>query len=312
MALGPEGRERRPFPTERTAPTASLVRRRNRPPGTSPGTRAGRGGDDPMPPDDDAGSSRRLERSPPLAEPPSTPAQPDSAEPRPAGAASDRDVEVWRLDCARHRDAGRVFDAALDAPEHARLRGMRRADARLRFSAGRWLVRHVLARRLDCTESEVELTVGTHGRPSLATGGIDFNLSHAGAVVVLALSTARVGVDIESTSRATDWRAIARRFFSAVELAAIEACDETGRRTAFFRAWARKEAFVKALGTGFATGFDRFDVSTGPRPALLGARIDGIDAREWSIRDFASGPGYLGAVAVRAARVRVRVHDAEP
>jgi len=227
-------------------------------------------------------------------------------------AAGIHDVEVWRLDCARRRDASLVFRSALDAPERARLCIMRDAGARLRFSAGRWLVRRVLARQLGCTEAEVELAVGAHGRPSLAAGGIDFNLSHAGSLVVLAVGTVRVGIDVETTNRSRDWHAIARRFFSPVEFAAIEACDEAERRTAFFRAWTRKEAFVKALGTGLATGFARFDVSIGPRPALTGARIDGVDASEWSIRDLAAGPDHLGAVAMRTTRPRVRTRDVEP
>ena len=253
----------------------------------------------------------RLERSAPLTEPPLTRMRSDPTDRLPA-AAGIHDVEVWRLDCARRRDAGLVFRSALDAPERARLRIMRDAGARLRFSAGRWLVRRVLARRLGCTEAEVELAVGAHGRPSLAAGGIDFNLSHAGSLVVLAVGTVRVGIDVETTNRSRDWRAIARRFFSPVEFAAIEACDEAERRTAFFRAWTRKEAFVKALGTGLATGFARFDVSIGPRPALTGARIDGVDTSEWSIRDLAAGPDHLGAVAMRTTRPRVRTRDVEP
>ena len=227
-------------------------------------------------------------------------------------AAPGREIDVWRLDCARHGAAARVFESALDATERPRLRLMRRDDARLRFTAGRWLVRHVLAQRLGCTEAEVALAIGAHGRPMLAAAGIDFNLSHAGSLVVLALSAARVGVDIEATGRANDWRAVARRFFSAAERAAIEAYPEAERRGAFFRVWVRKEAFVKALGTGVATGLGRFDVSAGPEPALTGARIDGIEAAEWSIRDFATGPGYVGAVAVRAPYPCVRVHDVEP
>ena len=232
---------------------------------------------------------------------------PDTAE-----AAPGREVDVWRLDCARHRDAARVFESALDPAERDRSRLMHRDDARLRFTAGRWLVRRVLARRLGCTEAEVVLAIAEHGRPALAGGGIDFNLSHAGSLVVLALSASRVGIDVEATKRANDWRAIARRFFSTVEVAAIEAYPEAERRGAFFRVWVRKEAFVKALGAGIATGLDRFDVSAGPEPALTGARIDGIDPAEWSIRDFAPGPGYAGAVAVRAAHPRVVVFDVEP
>ena len=78
------------------------------------------------------------------------------------------------------------------------------------------------------------------------------------------------------------------------------------------RTWVRKEAFVKALGTGVATGFDRFDVSTGAEPALTGARIDGICMTEWSIRDLFPAPGYVAAVAVHATQPRVRTHDIGP
>ena len=265
-----------------------------------------------MHPHQEARSAARVERSPPPAESPSSRTRADTVSRPRTDTVSVRDVHVWLLDCTRHRDAGHIFDSALDARERARLRLMRRADARLHFSAGRWVARYVLARRLGCAESEVELTVGAHGRPSPVTGEVDFNLSHAGSFVVLALSETRVGVDVEVTNRATDWRSIAHRFFSAAETAAIEACAKTEQRAAFFRTWVRKEAFAKALGTGVATGFDRFDVSTGAEPALTGARIDGVDASEWSIRDFAPGLGHLGAVAVRATRPRVRFLDVGP
>ena len=231
--------------------------------------------------------------------------------PRPAPAPVPR-VDVWRLDCAPHRSDGRRFDSALDSGERSRLGMMRNPEAQLRFTAGRWLARHVLARRLGCREAQVRITVGAHGRPSLAGGEIDFNLSHAGSIVVLALGAARVGIDVEATRRAVDWRAIAGRFFSADEAAAIEACAEGERRTAFFRTWVRKEAFAKALGTGVATGLGRFDVATGAEPALRAARIEGVDAGEWSIRDFEPGADYLGAVAVRAVHPRITVRDIEP
>ena len=230
-----------------------------------------------------------------------------------AEAASPRVVEIWRLDCGEHRDAtAHRFESVLSAPERTRLRSMCNPRARRQFATGRWLLRHILARRLDCAASAVELTFGAHGRPSLATGEFDFNLSHAGSFVVLAVSAARVGIDIESTGRAVSWRSIARRFFSAAETAAIEACAAEEQRAAFFRTWVRKEAFVKALGTGVATGFDRFEVSTGAQPALLDANVDGIDACAWSIRDFEPGPGHVGAVAVRATRSQLLIRDVEP
>ena len=184
--------------------------------------------------------------------------------------------------------------------------------ARLHFAAGRWLARRVLARRLGCAEADVDFAMDTHGRPSLVTGGIDFNISHSGSCVAVALSAVRVGIDVESTGRTRDWQSIARRFFSPVETASIETCAVEERRMAFVRVWVRKEAFVKALGTGVATGFARFDVSSGAEAALLSARIEGVEAAEWSIVDFDAGAGHLGSVAVRTTRPRLRVHDLRP
>ena len=253
-----------------------------------------------------------MERSPPPVDSSSTGTRPDSVDRPRAAVAGVEDIDVWRLDTTPHRDTDGTFDSALDASECDRLRVMRNRDARLQFCAGRWLARHVLARRLGCTEAEVKLTVGAHGRPSIVTREVDFNLSHAGSCIVLALSTARVGIDVEAADRVMDWRSVARRFFSTDETAAIEACAESEQRAAFIRTWVRKEAFVKALGTGVAAGFDRFDVSTGAEPALTGARIDGISVTEWSIRDLFPAPGYVAAVAVHATQPRVRTHDIGP
>ena len=222
------------------------------------------------------------------------------------------DIDIWRLDCARRRDAGPSFESALDPRERARLHGMRSPVARLHFAAGRWLARRVLAHRLGRAEAEIELTVDAHGRPSLATGGIDFNLSHAGSCVVIALSAVRVGIDVESLQRTRDGPSIARRFFSPAEAAAVEASAAGERERTFFRIWVRKEAFVKALGTGIATGFGRFDVGTGAGAALVAARIEGVEAAEWTIADFDPGAGHLGAVAARTTRPRIRVHDIRP
>jgi phosphopantetheinyl transferase len=58
---------------------------------------------------------------------------------------------------------------------------------------------------------------------------------------------------------------VAQRHFTDAERAALDGAPE--RRSAFFRVWARKEAVLKARGTGFATedtspdGFDVIDLA---------------------------------------------------
>ena len=69
--------------------------------------------------------------------------------------------------------------------------------------------------------------------------------------------------------------------------------------TGFFNCWTRKEAYIKARGMGLALPLDRFDVSLVPgEPAvLLSTPGEPEAARNWSLRELAPGPGYVGAVA---------------
>lgn len=86
-------------------------------------------------------------------------------------------------------------------------------------------LRQVLARYLDLTPEEVELTVDEHGKPHLVDGQLHFNLSHSGALALIAVCGDReVGVDVERL--------------------------RPKRQAAFYRRWACHEARVKCLGIG--------------------------------------------------------------
>lgn len=94
-----------------------------------------------------------------------------------------------------------------------------------RRPAFREALRQVLARYLGDEPERVELTVGEHGKPRLADERLHFNLSHSGAMGLVAVCRDReVGVDVE-------------RF-------------RPKREADFYRRWACHEARVKCLGTG--------------------------------------------------------------
>lgn len=73
-----------------------------------------------------------------------------------------------------------------------------------------------------------------------------------------------------------------------------------GCPTAFARLWARKEAYLKGLGTGFGRDIAADDV----RGDLPG----------WCVTDLPAGPGHAAAVAAGSARdcTVVRVHRTLP
>jgi 4'-phosphopantetheinyl transferase len=130
---------------------------------------------------------------------------------------------------------------------------------------------------------------------------LEFNVSHSGSVAVLAFARGRaLGVDVEQLRENFDHEAIACRFFSEEEQRQLAALQPSERYQGFFRCWTRKEAYIKAQGTGLSLPLHQFDVSLKPGEvnALLFTRPDSAEAARWSLQEVLAGDGYIAALCV--------------
>ncbi len=207
--------------------------------------------------------------------------------------------------------AARCLSSAELARSH---RFLRTAD-RNRFVATRVLLRSVLGRVSNRDPAALELLEGTHGKPFLARSDgepLGFNVSHSGDLVVCAVArAAHVGVDVERHREHADVDALAARNFSPIERAAFVRLPATVRIEAFFTVWTRKEAYIKALGTGFTLGPDLFSVSVAPdEPPRVIAGAPGRTPQLWSMFDFTPARGYAGALVVEGSPWTPRFWDA--
>ena len=101
-----------------------------------------------------------------------------------------------------------------------------------------------------------------------------FNLSHSGAVTVLAVSDAPVGVDLEHITEPRE--SVARRFFPEPFQQELDAAPEENRPETFFRLWTRLEAALKLDSRGltaprseFESVLAQYDLSTDREGDLL-------------------------------------------
>ena len=204
-----------------------------------------------------------------------------------------------------------AFDAAaltanLCPTEKARAARLKVAKARAQFIITRAVLRQLLANYLGIAPRALAFTAGPRGKPALSPDWqqrrVEFNVSHAADYALLALGLGhRLGVDIESVARQVDHRALANRFFSAQEQAALKKLPEEAACAAFYRVWSRKEACLKATGQGLAGGLSGFSVPLGE--TLVQARMRGATdpGSDWFIYNVIAPPGYQTALVADKA-----------
>jgi 4'-phosphopantetheinyl transferase len=207
-------------------------------------------------------------------------------------------VFVWMAD-AIALSRGSCFESYLPSLEIARLT-TRRADADRAAALGaRVFLRKMLSalvghhdpRTLDiirkcwwCGDSE-------HGKPKLERADFDFNLSHSGGQVALAVAYGTsVGVDLESLSSRPP---PARYYLDPLERSSLGADATNG-----LLAWTAKEATLKGLGVGL--GVDLRAVHLSKTSTRLQARV--VDGRREIDSVWLVVPVKLSGFALAVAR----------
>ncbi|MGW6982186.1 4'-phosphopantetheinyl transferase family protein [Streptomyces sp. NPDC054932] len=217
--------------------------------------------------------------------------------PRTGPAPTGTTAIVWSLDITAHTIGGhRVEDAhaVLDAEERAKAARLLRPDARHRYLAAHLGLRILLGSHLGLPPREVPLTRekcpccgGPHGRPAITDSAVHFSLSHSGDLAYVALAARPVGVDIEETP-SPEAVADVINSLHPEETAELGALAPEERPQALARVWSRKEACLKATGTGLALGLTDPYVGTHPTPPLLTG---------YTLTDLPAPAGYTAALA---------------
>lgn len=200
-------------------------------------------------------------------------------------------LDLWLADIATLIDPSLLDDE--EAEEVARYRF---EDDRKRAAMSRYMRRVVLAKYSSGDPRALRFTRAKEGKPALVGGDLEFNISHSGQVVVLAVAHQPVGVDIEGPRTVSDARELANRFFAPEERRTVEAADDV--QATFLAIWTAKEAVIKATGRGLTHALDSFVVhpELGRFVAVQSelALLQGL-----SVHAFELDGGYRGAVAIR-------------
>ena len=174
-----------------------------------------------------------------------------------------KEVHIWCIQWNELLDYWEKHKKVLNLQELEKAERFYFYEDRMRYLAGKVLSKQLLMQYLD----EEEIVFFTHKlgktyhKPITGKQNIEFNISHSGNMLLAAFArNMDIGVDVQEMAECQDYRKIAKNFFAPSEAEYIEKRKD---ETLFFRFWAAKEAYLKAIGIGINQGMDFFSVTNG-------------------------------------------------
>jgi len=228
--------------------------------------------------------------------------------PSPALLLSARELHVWQVALTQPAATIQHLRSTLSLDELARADRLHFERDRRRFIVARGVLRRLLGTYVQQPPDQIIFNYSAYGKPA-GNVSLHFNVAHSHELALFAFTTeAPVGIDVEYLRRVvSDRDRLAERFFAPQENEAYCALPEAEKRAAFFHCWTRKEAYIKAIGTGLSHPLDRFVVSLAPdQPAALLSSIDDPRAAQrWSLMQLEPHSDYVGAVALESRSVQL-------
>ncbi|MCW1926668.1 4'-phosphopantetheinyl transferase superfamily protein [Luteolibacter arcticus] len=161
---------------------------------------------------------------------------------------------------------GAEMTASLSAAERKQAERFRFEKDAIHWRACRAALRGALGEALGIPPATVAFEFGEFGKPALSPEwqGLHFNLSHCRDLALIALCRdGAVGVDVEPADRAASLLGCEDAFCHPEEIAALPS-EEVPRAFTLMDIWTKKEALLKALGTGFSVAAPSVSVAQPP------------------------------------------------
>ena len=203
-------------------------------------------------------------------------------------------VDVWLAPLDLDDDRRSEFRSWLSPSETRSAEALGSAQLRERYIADHGWRRRLLGERMGRAPGKVAYVISPEGKPRPDAGGPHLSASRSGGRGLYAIcEEVEVGVDLERIGEVGEVEAIVRRIASPAERSAFETAAPTRRAAAGYACWTRKEAYVKAAGTGLVFPLTGVEVWVGDdRPVIHGEIV---------VRTLDAGPGWAAALAVAAS-----------
>lgn len=220
------------------------------------------------------------------------------------------EVHVWLLYLDRAIVPPEHLNQTLSMPEQQRAARYHQPQTGGRYALLHYHLRQLLAHYCHIPADQLRFDVGEYGKPVLRGHRLHFNISRSGPLGLMAFgSHGALGIDIECHQTDMEHASIGRSYFSGDERSTLSRAEPHQKARTFYQIWTRKEAYLKALGTGLSRPLESFSVCSpaGLHPAVVDDHDDRTAKDRWQLQDLNIAPNVSAALAAPSPSLRCQL-----
>ena len=168
------------------------------------------------------------------------------------------------------------------------------------FIICRTLLKFILAQHKSVAITEINIEIDSNRKPYLALDqSVCFNVTHAkDYALILVRNDDPVGIDIEYLNIDFNFSEILLDIYSNLEIETVT--NAKNKTDTFYKYWTRKEAIVKATGTGISDFLPQIPAVDGQH-SVASKLLDGY--KRLQVLSFDLNEDYIAAIALSGERV---------
>jgi 4'-phosphopantetheinyl transferase len=229
------------------------------------------------------------------------------------------EIHVWWSILDQPQYIVNKYQKMLSQEEQERINKFKFQLLRGRQIVSRGLLRRFISKYISIDPKEVEFTYNKYGKPLLNTKqnkvNLQFNISHSENLGIFAFAIKNsVGVDVEEVRELLNLEGMVELFMSQFEQRWFSEVAPVKRNEVFYNLWTVKEAFIKAIGTGFSFPLVNVEVKINGDNKCEFHQIKGESglSGKWKVFTFAPVPNYTTSLVTEASDFEIKRFYWEP
>jgi len=222
-------------------------------------------------------------------------------------------VHIWAINFVVNEETFNSYFSLLSDDEKVRALRFKFYKDKRCYVVTKGVLRLLSASYLKMNAKDIIFEYEKYGKPKFKSQtNLNFNVSHSGDMAIIGfVYNYTIGVDVEKIKNDFDTSEIAANFFSQKEIEALQHIPKNEQYIAFYRCWTRKEAFVKAKGSGLSFPLDEFSVTLDKdlESELVETQWNPSEKYQWQLTSFKPSLDYIAATIVNSKFYDLQYYD---